>query len=457
MKKMILLIACVSLLGACQPKKSENDSKAAPQGDSNLALSTEFHTAANRDLLERWYPLVIDQEDGGYYSEVTHDFELGEMHDKMVVTQARHMWTSAKAAERHSQDAAYLQHAKHGFEFFRDRLWDKQHGGFHNLVNKKGARIIKEGEAKTAYGNSFAIFGLAAFYAASKDTGALELAKKTFNWLEEHSHDKKHKGYFQHMNIDGTPIERTQDVPSTLDIGYKDQNSSIHLLEAFTELYRVWPDDLLAERLEELLVIIRDTIVNEDDYMNLFFERDWTPVSFRNLSKEEIEAHYYLDHVSPGHDVETAFLMLDASEALALKNDSLTWETAKRMVDHSLKTGWDRRAGGFYDGGYYFEGDDEITIVNDQKNWWAQAEGLNSLLIMAEKFPNDPMKYRNYFDQLWRYTRTYMMDEKNGGWYEWGLDKTPASETALKGHIWKATYHNYRALIHVADRLEKMQ
>ena len=457
MKKIILLVSCFSLLYACNSNKSKKENNEVETENSNQALIAEFETAADKDLLKKWYPLVIDKEDGGYYSQVTHDFKLGEEHNKMVVTQARHIWTNAKASKRNQEDSSYLKNAAHGFEFMRDIMWDEENGGFHNLVNKSGEPIIKKGEAKTAYGNSFAIYGLAAYYDASGNEEALDLAKKTFRWLEEHSHDKKFKGYFQHLEMNGTPVIRTAEMASTSDIGYKDQNSSIHLLEAFTELYRVWPNDLVGERLEELLLIIRDTIVNDDDYMNLFFERDWTPVSFKENSKEEIKKHYYLDHISPGHDVETAFLMLDASEALGLKNDSLTLQTAKKMVDHSLETGWDKEVGGFYDGGYYFEGEDEITTVNDKKNWWAQAEGLNTLLIMAEKFPEDETNYRKYFNELWSYTKTYMMDQEQGGWYEWGIDKTPDAKTALKGHIWKATYHNYRALSHVADRLREMK
>ncbi len=49
--------------------------------------------------------------------------------------------------------------------------------------------------------------------------------------------------------------------------------------------------------------------------------------------------------------------------------------------------GWDNQAGGFYDEGYYFKGEDTITIIKDTKNWWAQSEGLNTLLLMADHFP----------------------------------------------------------------------
>ncbi|MDT0643753.1 AGE family epimerase/isomerase [Zunongwangia sp. F363] len=421
-------------------------------------LAKDFRASAKEQLLDKWYPLALDKEDGGYYSDITYNFNLGEKHDKMVVTQARHVWTNAVAAELFEEEGEkYLEYAAHGFEFLRDVMWDAENGGFHQLVSKEGEPIPQQGQEKTAYGNSFAIYGLASYYGASGNEEALELAKKAFYWLEEHSHDPENGGYFQTLELDGTPIMRTNATSSTSDIGYKDQNSSIHLLEAFTALYEVWPDELLAERLKELLFIIRDTITSQKGYMRLFFEADWTPVSFQQESKEVIEEHYYLDHVSFGHDVETAYLMLEASHALGIENDSLTLIKGKKMVDHALKTGWDENVGGFYDGGYYFNNADEITIVNADKNWWSQAEGLNSLLLMSRYFPEDEMDYYGHFKELWNYTEAYIMDPKYGGWYEWGLDETPTAEHDSKGHIWKAAYHNFRALTNCMHQLELLQ
>src|SRR5690606_23181909 len=183
-------------------------------------------------------------------------------------------------------------------------MWDKTYGGFYQTVDRSGKVLPDENAQKTAYGNAFAIYGLAAYVMASNDTAALSLAKKAFMWLEKHSHDPIHKGYFQHLNRDGSVVVRGSDVPSTSDLGYKDQNSSIHLLEAFTELYQVWPDPLVAERLKEMLYLIRDTITTEKGYLTLFLLRDWTPVTFRDSTNEVIEKHHNLDHVSFGHDVE---------------------------------------------------------------------------------------------------------------------------------------------------------
>jgi mannobiose 2-epimerase len=263
-----------------------------------------------------------------------------------------------------------------------------------------------------------------------------------------------HKGYFQHLSKNGTPIKRKTETPSTSDLGYKDQNSSIHLLEAFTQLYHVWSDKLVRQRLEEMLLLIRDKITSPKGYLTLFLTPEWEPVSFSDSSEAFILKHRNLDHVSFGHDVETAYLMLEASEALGRKNDSKTLMAGKKMVDHALQNGWDNDLGGFYDEGYYFRSRQGITITKDSKNWWTQAEGLNTLLIMADYFPDDRMEYFEKFKKLWQYANTYLIDHQHGDWFEEGLDKKPERKTALKGHVWKATYHQFRALANCVKNLK---
>lgn len=438
--KIFLLLAVFA--SSCASLNQEQTDRQSIAGEMENSLKTE--------LLEKWYPLAVDDQDGGFLSSFSYQFEPLENQDKMIVTQARHVWTNAKAAERYPEVAHYTSGAEHGFAFLRDKMWDQENGGFYILVDKQGN---PKGTQKNAYGNAFGIYGLAAYYKASGDEEALELAKQVFQWLEAHSHDPELKGYFQHLQADGTPIVRPDTIPSTSDLGYKDQNSTIHLLEAFTELYQVWPDSLLRERLKELLYLVRDTITNPEGYMTLFFQPDWTPVSFAEAGKEEILRHHNLDHVSFGHDVETAFLMLEAEHVLGIHDDPVTLAKAKTMVDHALRYGWDNEVGGFYDEGYYFEGDSTLTIIRDTKNWWAQAEGLNSLLLMSEHFPEDEMQYFEKFNLLWSYVNTYLIDHENGGWYEGGIDKQPDKKTARKGHIWKAAYHNYRGLANSVDML----
>ncbi|MEX2602958.1 MAG: AGE family epimerase/isomerase [Gracilimonas sp.] len=441
---LIILISGLILLSSCGP---------SPDQQKRMNYANEIEESLKNKLLAPWYPKAVDEEFGGFYSNILYDFELGEQQLKMIVSQARHVWTNAKAYQRYPEITHYKTSAEAGFRFLKEVMWDEECGGFYSLTERDGTVIDQELVEKTAYGNAFAIFGLAAYYEATGNEEALALAKEIFLWLEENSHDDEYLGYFQHLTCNGTPISRTDKMPSTSDVGYKDQNSSIHLLEAFTELYQVWPDTLVRERLEEMLVLIRGTITNEKGYLTLFMERDWTPVSFRDSSREDISLHYYLDHVSFGHDVETAFLMIEASHVLGLENDEKTYEIAKKMVDHALENGFDQEVGGFYDAGYYFAGEDTLTIIRDTKNWWAQAEGLNALLLMAELYPNDEHNYFGKFEKQWAYIDKYLIDHEHGGWYEGGLDMQPVLKTRMKGHIWKTAYHNYRALANTVDML----
>lgn len=428
---------------------------ASVMGSERLKLAEEMDRSIRTELLNKWYPHCIDSLYGGFISTYTYNFVPSGLQDKFIVTQARHTWTTAKAAQFYPDSMYYINCSRHGFRFLRDVMWDKTYGGFFNLVDRQGNNKSNPQVPKDAYGNAFGIYALSAYYKASKDTSALNLVKQAFMWLERHSHDPQYKGYYQHLGMDGTPVKRNAGTSSTSDIGYKDQNSSIHLLEAFTELYEVWPDALVKQRLQEMLYLIRDNIIQPKGYLQLFFTPDWKPVSFRDSSRASVLQHKNLDHVSFGHDIETAYLMLEASHALGLQNDTRTMAIGKKMVDHALKNGWDKALGGFYDEGYYFKGQDTISILLDSKNWWAQAEGLNTLLLMADHFPSDPMHYFDKFKQQWNYIQTYLIDHVNGDWYEEGLDKEPQRKTALKGHIWKATYHNFRALSNCVTRLRE--
>ena len=414
------------------------------------SILQQMKWAAKQGLIDKYYPLNIDTLYGGYLSTFTYDFQPQGEQDKMIVTQARHTWSTAKAAMFY-HDTSYISLSRHGFYFLRDKMWDQQYGGFYNLV-------IRKGEPKTfikqAYGNGFGIYALAAYYECSGDTAALNLAKKAFLWLENHSHDARYKGYFQYLQRDGTPVQRTAETPSTSDVGYKDQNSSIHLLEAFTELYKVWRNPLVRARLEEMLLLIRDTIVTPKGYLQLYFTPQWKPVSYRDSSNAVIAKHHYIDHVSFGHDVETAYLMQEADETLNNKASEKTLAIGKKMVDHALRNGWDDTLGGFYDEGYYYKNKPGITITLETKNWWAQAEGLNTLLLFSDMYPNDAAQYYQRFTKLWSYVQTYLIDHEHGDWYEEGLDKAPEYKTRLKAQIWKGSYHNFRALMNCINRID---
>jgi mannobiose 2-epimerase len=172
---------------------------------------------------------------------------------------------------------------------------------------------------------------------------------ETFKWLDAHGHDAANGGYFEAFARHGTPvIARREDVspPRSADglgtpYGYKSMNTHIHLLEAVTALYQASGDAGVRGRLEELLGVVRDRVAVEPGCLNYYFTPDWRAVPM---------------HDSFGHDVETAYLMVEAAEALGRPDDEATWRSARAIVDHALEWGWDRKHGGFFYGGQAFAG-----------------------------------------------------------------------------------------------------
>ncbi len=430
-------------------------------GDEGKSVS-DMHTIAhemegslNDQLINIWYPMSIDTIYGGFLSDFKYDWTPDGPHDKMIVTHARHVWTTSKMAAFYPEDSLrFLGYATHGFNYLKDRMWDMENGGFHNLLTREG-EVIKDFRSpviiKTAYGNAFAIYGLAAYYKVSGNEEALDLAKEAFYWLEEHSYDSINGGYYQNMTENGDRLEGNNRYSFP-----KDQNSSIHLLEAFSELYLVWQDEVLRQRLQELLVLIRDTMVSEGGSLRLYFSEDWKPFSlYDSVSvKDYNPGSFYADHISFGHDIETAYLLLEASEVLGLENDTTTEIVAKKMTDYTLRNGWDPK-GGVYDGGYNFKDADSITIINRSKQWWGQAEAMNTLLIMADKYPDDPLQYKEKFKVMWDYIKQNLIDQEHGGWYPGAIDIDPEYKTAPKAQIWKCNYHTSRSLMNCLKRLEK--
>ncbi|OZC01332.1 AGE family epimerase/isomerase [Rubricoccus marinus] len=419
--------------------------------DVRAALAEEMTFSLQSEVLDAWYPRAVDREAGGFLSRFDYAWNPVGDQQKMIVTQSRHVWTTAQAA-MWTDDEAYREMALHGVAFLRDEMWDAENGGFYWLVQRDGTPIPEaDGRlVKQAYGNAFAIYGLAAAHAATGHPEPLAMAQEAFRWLDAHAHDAEHGGYFNYLTREGEPLR--QGLGRTPP---KDQNSSIHILEAFTELYHVWPDATLRQRIDEMLTLIRDTITVEPGTLTLFSLADWTPVSYRDSTEDVREANRYYDHVSFGHDVETAFLMLEAAEAIGLDSGP-TLLAGKKMVDHSLRTGWDAANAGFVEAGYYFADGEPLSVTDPTKNWWAQAEGLNTLLLMGDHFPDDPMRYHDRFLQIWGTIQAYLVDHEHGGWYMGTLDRQPGLRRADKGGIWKGPYHNARALMNVARRLQSV-
>lgn len=419
-----------------------------------LGVEEQAVDSTTRGLLQTWYPRIVDTVNGGYWTNFEYDWTRSEEQPKMLVTQARGLWTAARAAIAFPDAPVYSNAADHGYRFLTEAMWDEKNGGFYQYYRDRNAPA-SEITHKMSYGNAFALYALSEYAKINEDPGVRAWVEKAFQWLEEAAHDDAGLGYRNIIlpdSIGAASDTAAQQYIASLGWGrlqWKDQNSSIHLLEALSNARRVLPDDpLVEERLAEMLHLVRDTMVDEDGYLHLYFHENWEPVSHRDSTREYILDNLNYDHVSFGHDIETAYLLLDAAESLHGQADPTTIRVADKLVKHSMDHGFDDNYYGLYDRGYYFTEEDSISIVNTRKTWWSQAEAWHTLALYAMRYPDNP-EYEEAFRQMWRYLQQEMIDHQHGGWYNDGPDENPESKTRRKAHPWKGAYHNGRALMQV--------
>ena len=449
--RMVVTVVVLSVVAVCVaagPARAEQP----PARQTCLRLADEIEKHFHEEVLRPWFPRCVDRAHGGFLPHFRHDWSRPTEpqpgpDDKAIVFQGRMTWVCAQVARRYPDLAEeYAKYTRHGLQCLDKTMWDAERGGFFWSLGPEGKIADRVGTEKHVYGISFGIYGAAAAYETTKDARALDLAKRAFNWLEEHAHDRTHGGYYEALTRSGEPIlrsphkdpeaasPRTHDLIGTL-YGYKSMNTHIHLLEALSELYRVWPDPLVERRLREVFLLVRDRVAVEPGCLNLFFTPDWRPVP---------------DHDSFGHDVETGFLLLEAAEVLHEAEDAKTLRVARGLVDHGLDWGWDTEHGGFYDRGAAFH-----KAWGREKVWWTQAEGLNALLTIHERFGRDDPRYLAAFRRQWDFIREHQTDREHGGWHA-VVDPEGKPHKGDKGSNWKTAYHNGRALMNAARTLRRL-
>ncbi len=359
-----------------------------------------------RAELACFYPRTIDAAGGGFAAHFGNDWAAApaEEQSKHVVFQGRQTWTAAAVAVRRPEFAGeFLPIARHGAAFLTSTMWDAEQGGFHWDLDRD---LTPRGHAeKHAYGQAFALYGLAAAGAATGDPMILDAAHAGFDWLDAHAHDSAHGGYFEQYRRDGTPVMAPPQSSRPgaardfmhIPLGHKSMNAHIHLMEAFTELYRARPTPRLRDRLAELVAVVRDRIAVAPGCLNLMFTPDWKALP---------------GHDSFGHDIETAVLLLEAAEAVGEGDDPHTRAVAKSLVDHTLDVGYDHERGGVYEEGFAFG-----EPTNTGKIWWTQAEAVHGLAFALEHFGDPDGRYLAALNQTWRFILDHQIDPEHGGWH----------------------------------------
>lgn len=379
-------------------------------------------------IFDFWITFTSDEKNGGFYGKIDHDNKVYPEAPKGSVLNARILW-SFSAAYNLTQNPTYLKLAKQSFAYIDAFFIDKIYSGVYWTVDFQGKSLDTK---KQIYALSFTIYGLAEYYKACQDGRALELAKQLFIAIEKYSFDPEKGGYLEAFaqNWDELPDLRL----SAKDANEKKtMNTHLHILEAYTNLYHIWPDELLEKQIRGLIHNFLEYMIDPKTHrLILFLDENWQPKS---------------DTVSYGHDIEASWLLLEAAEVL--NDEMLLLQVKKECVAmaRAAASGLDA------DGSMYYEYEPQHQHLSKDRHWWVQAEAmvgfLNAWQLTGEQH------FFDQFESVWKYIQKHIIDKENGEWV-WGIrDDQTLMPGEDKAGLWKCPYHNSRALIEVIHRLKK--
>jgi len=389
-------------------------------------LLAEMRTGAmeelTRNIMPFWIRRMPDERQGGFFGRIDGFDNVIEEAPKGAILNARILW-SFSAAHITVKDPVYLEMAQRAYDYICQHFFDDSHGGTYWCLTAGGEPLETK---KQIYSIAFFIYALSWYHTASGNREALDRAVALFNLIEEHSFDRKFNGYFE-------AFDRGWGELADLRLSEKDENEKktmnthLHILEAYTSLYRIWPDERLKQQLSNLVRIFAERIVDaETGHLRLFFDERWNCRS---------------TIVSYGHDIEASWLLHEA--ALALGEEESVRGTVLRVAAAAHEGLAD-------DGSLWYERDDAKGHFDRDRHWWVQSEAVVGFLNAWEL--SGDITWLELASGAFEYIRTRLTDSVNGEWH-WSIraDGTVNRDDDKAG-FWKCPYHNSRMCLEILYR-----
>jgi mannobiose 2-epimerase len=377
-----------------------------------LAYGNRIEKELLQNILPFWMREVADVSHGGFHGELSNDLVINRSAPRGSLLTSRILWTFSAACQSHPEPA-YLKMADLAYTDLLARFDDPVHGGFYWSVTPDGRPLQ---DRKQIYGQAFGIYALTEYHRASGRREPLD------------------GGYFEAYARDWSPVADQR--LSAVDLNEpKSQNTHLHVMEACTNLLRVWPDAGLRDRQTVLVELMIERILNPvTRHLGLFFNAEW-----------ELRS----DRISYGHDIEAAWLLGEAAGQLG--NAGLTARVnaaAVAIADVTLREGVDADGAIFNEGG-------PGGITDARKEWWPQAEAVVGFLHAARLAPADG-RYLAAALHAWDFIEQRLIDRAQGEWFR-GVNRDGSVIPAFeKVGFWKCPYHNARTCLEAAARLRAL-
>jgi mannobiose 2-epimerase len=397
------------------------------------AWSARIENELTANILPFWMRHTVDRENGGFYGTISNDLVIDKESPRASVINTRILWTFSAACRLCGP--TYRETADWAWDCIRRKFWDAQYGGVYWMTDYRGNPIS---DRKQIYAQAFAIYALAEYFRATGNAESLERAKELYGLIEAKSYEPEYGGCLEACSRDWGALDDLRLSEKDLN-SPKSMNTHLHVMEAYTNLLRVWPDAALRASQQALLEVTLDHIVDEaTGHFRMFFDNRWNSLT---------------DHVSFGHDIEGSWLIYEAAQVLG---DATLLDRARRLAVRMAQAVCDE--GVDRDGSLFYEADAHGVLIDANKHWWPQAEAVvgfyNAYRISGEEH------FLTKALRAWVYIEERIVNREHGEWY---AKLTPKgrpysaeedSDACLVGP-WKCPYHNSRACYEMMERLAK--
>jgi mannobiose 2-epimerase len=423
MKNYIVFLSLLILsskLSYCQVHK-----KITPEQKQKLEqLKKEVSNDLTKNILPYWSGKMTDNINGGFFGRIDGKDQVYPDAEKGGILNARILWTFS-SAYRVIGDTSYLRIAWRAKDYIIAHFIDNQYGGAYMSLKADGTPANTR---KHIYTNAFFIYGLAEYSRATGDKQALAEAMNIFELFEKYAADREYGGYYEVFSNDWQRV-RERMIGENSDKVEKTMNTSLHIMEAYANLYRVSGDKLVGDRLRNLIEIFLDKIIDKKtSHLICFMDRSWNSTS-------SVDSY--------GHDIESSWLLYEAANLLGdQKLIDRVKESGIRIANAALE-------GYQPDGSMLTEKDNATGHARTQRSWWEQAETVVGYLNAFELTGNE--SYLKKSLDCWTYIKQHFVDTKNGGWFSYVSESgVPGGD---KGGFWICPYHNGRMCMEVIERL----
>jgi len=401
--------------------------------DTMLGLTaTEFRRQLQEELtgniLPFWMEHTQDKVNGGFYGALTNDLVIHNEVPRSAILCGRILWTYA-SAYRKLGDKEYLAMATRAYDYLRSAFLDPEFGGVYWTVDARGKPVF---DRKHHYAQAFAIYGLAEYYRATEQPESLALAQSLFHLLEEHAYDPMYGGYIEGSSRKWEALADMRLSERDLNCR-KSMNTMLHILEAYTNLLRVWENVTLKAQHRVVIEVFLQHIVDPaTGHFKLFFDDPWNSL---------------LPNVSYGHDIEGSWLLLEAAE---VQSDPALVERVRQAAVRIAAAVY--QDGLEADGSLPYEAGPQ-GLVDSDKSWWVQAEAMvgfyNAYQLSGQR------RFEQAAQGSWKFIRDHMVDRVHGDWIKKLRRDGTVDESNYKVGPWECPYHNSRACFEMIDRLKE--